>query len=214
MKKLAVGCAVVAGLAIVVVGIGLYFLYGTARQYYEGYAELAEIPAMNEQIHDQSDYRPPVDQRMTASQVERYVDVQRAMADTLGNRFEELDEKYERLARSIEEEERDPNIGEVMALWVDVMSLLTDAKRAQVEALNEKDLSLSEYQWIRQQTLTALGYGSMTWNLEALIDDPTRFVGAPPPDEPDLEALQHNRALLEEHEDAMEEWLVFSFFGL
>ncbi len=234
MKKPAV-VWVVAGLIIVALAIGFYFLvrtagdfystardfystagdfYSTAGDFYEDYAEVASIPALNEQIRNQTEYRPPADQRMTASQAERYVTVQRAMAQTLGNRFEELDKKYDQLTRSLNERGREPGLADLMTVWTDIMSLLTDAKRAQVDALNKTNLSLSEYQWIRRKTLEALGHGGMTFNFEALLTDPARVVSVPDPQTIDPRALEHNRALLEPHEDSMEEWLVFSFFGL
>ncbi len=212
MKKVAIGCAVIAGLMVLVLGIGTYYITSKFRAVYE---DLAQISELNEQIADQRAYSPPADRRMTARQVEQYVGVQQVIRDRLGRRFNELDEKYGALSRALQDEERDPSIRELVGVWTDVLSLVMDAKRAQVDALNEAHMSLSEYHWIRQQTLMALGYGAFGWNLETLVEDPTRMLEtAAPADSPDTEALQHNRALLQEYEDSIEEWLAISFFGL
>lgn len=212
MKKVAIGCGIIAGLMMLLLGGGAYYFYS---KYFSNLTELAELPALNEEIRDQSDYRPPADRRLTAAQVDQYIRIQRAIRDDLGNRFRELDEKYSALSRSIEDESRDPRIRELLGAWVDVVALIMDAKRAQVRALNTERMSLGEYYWIREQTLMALGYGAFGWNLEALADDPSRMLkGAPRAEAPDLETLEHNRALLQEHEDTIEDWLALSFFGL
>ncbi len=212
MKKVAIGCAVVVGLLVLVLGIGGYYFYS---KFMADFVELAEIPALNEQVDDQTTYTPPADARMTAQQVERYIGVQQFIRNELGARFRELEEKYEALSRSLDEDDREPSIRELFEAWGDVVSLVMDAKRAQVDALNDAGMSLSEYYWIRQQTLLALGYGSFAWNLEALAEDPSVMLSPPSPEEAaELEAAQHNRALLQEHEDTIEEWLALSFFGL
>ncbi len=215
MKKVAIGCGVVAGVMMLALGVGSYFLYSAGKKYFEGYAELAEIPALNEQIRDQSAYRPPADGRMTAAQVEQYTRIQQSIRNELGARFRQLETKYDQLSRDLDETGRDANIRELLSAWADVISLVVDAKRAQVHALNQAGYSLDEYYWVRQQTLMALGYGAFAWNLEALAEDPSAMWAPKTPDATEnLEALRHNRALLQEHEDSLDDWLALSFFGL
>jgi hypothetical protein len=215
MKKVVIGCAVIAGLMMLVLGIGSYYLYSSAKKYVMGYAELAEIPALNEQIRNRAPYRPPADGRLTSVQVEQYVRIQQSIRNDLGARFREMESKYDQLSRRLDERDRDPGIREILEAWSDMVTLIVDAKKAQVGALNEAGLSLNEYHWIRQQTLMALGYGAFGWNLEALAEDPTRVLeGAAPVAPSDMETLQHNRALLQEYEETIEEWLALSFFGL
>jgi len=216
MKKVAIGCGVVAALLMLALGIGSYFLYSSAKKYISGYAELAEqIPALNDQIRNTSAYRPPADGRLTAVQVERYIGIQQSILNELGARFRRLEAKYDQLTRNLEDQGREPNIRQLLDAWTDVVSLVVDAKAAQVKALNEAGYSLGEYYWIRQQVLMSLGYGAFAWNLEALADDPSKML-APysPADTASLDAMQHNRALLQEHEDTIENWLALSFFGL
>lgn len=215
MKNVAIGCAIVAGMLMLMAGIGGYFLYSSAQKYISGYAELAEIPALNEQIRNQSAYRAPANGRMTAAQVNSYIRIQQSIREDLGVRFSQLEQKYDQLTRTLEDKQREPKVRELLEAWADVVSLIVDAKRAQVKALNDAGSSLEEYYWIRQQTLMALGYGAFSLNLEALAEDPSKML-APlsPADTAGLEVLQHNRALLQEHEDSIEEWLALSFFGI
>ena len=212
MKKVAIGCAVVAGALALVLGIGAFWAFRAARGYVEDLAVLNQIPAMNEQIEDQSPYHPPADERMDADQVAKYAEVQRTMRQVLGARLDELEEKYSVL----QEMDRDPTMREVLGVWSDVATLVVQAKQAQVDAINAAGLSLEEYHWIRQQTLAALGYGVWGWDVEAIAEDPTEMLEAmQETDPPDAETLQYNRALLSDYEDELEEeWLALSFFGL
>jgi hypothetical protein len=197
------------------IGLGSCFVFSKAKAFVGGYTQLAEIPALNEKIRDQSAYTPPAHGRLESRQIERYIAVQRGMRDTLGARFQQLDAKYSQLSRDLEKKGREANLRESLAAWQDVMTLLTDAKRAQVDALNAGGFSLGEYQWVRQQTLLALGHGAFGFNLEALGGDPSNMaeaLGAAQP--PEAPVLQHNRELLVPHEESMEEWLALSFFGL
>ncbi len=63
--------------------------------------------------------------------------------------------------------------------------------------------------------LLAMGLGHPGFNLEMLASDPARLLEAlEEADAPDMETLQHNRALLEEVGDELDEWLPLAFFGL
>lgn len=215
MKKIAMGCGVVAVLVLVAVGVGTFWAYRTARAYLAQYAELEQVVQLNDTVQNTSPYSPPADERLTAGQVERYAAVQRAMAERLGGRLRALEEEYEALAQELEQRGRDINIRHLLNAWGDIISLVVTAKEAQVEALNEHRFSLEEYHWVRHQVLLAMGLGHPGFNLEMLASDPARLLEAlEEADAPDVETLQHNRALLEEVGDEVDEWLPLAFFGL
>jgi len=215
MKKLGIGCAVLGGILMLAIWMGSCFVMSKAKHYMSGYAQLAEIPAMNKNILNQSAYAPPADGRMDAQQVERYMAVQRDMHARLGERFKQLNDKYNQITRDLEQKGRQANMGESLGALNDLLAVLIDAKRTQVEALNQAGFSLGEYQWIRQQTLIALGHGAIGFNLEAMAGDPSKMgtVLAIPTDL-DPQMLEQNRALLTPYEDSMDQWLTLSFFGL
>lgn len=215
MKKVAIGCGVVAVLVVLAIGVGSFWAYRTARGYITQYAELGRVAELNTEIRNTSAYQPPMDRQLEASQVERYVTVQRAMLNRLGTRVRELETKYEQLAADLERSGRDANLRTILEVWGDVVSLVVDAKAAQVEALNAQHFSLAEYHWVRRQVMLALGLGHPGFNLELLAEDPVRILEAlEQADAPPPEILQHNRALLVDHEDTVDEWLPLSFFGL
>ncbi len=218
MKKLGIGCAILAGILVLAIGLGSCFLIHKARSFVSGYSKLAEIPALNAGIRNQAAFAPPGDGRLAAAQVERYMAVQRGIQTRLGERFRQLKEKYDQLSRDLEQKGREAGIGESLAALNDLVGILLDAKRAQVDALNEAGLSLGEYQWIRQQTLAALGYGFASFNLEALAaGDPsklTEVLAAAAGTAGTDAVLTQNRVLLAPYEDSKEQWLPLSFFGL
>lgn len=215
MKKVAIGCGVVALVVLLALIGGGFWLARSARSYIQSYAELAQVAELNQRVVNRTPFQPPGDQRLTAAQLDRYVNVQRAMLDHLGNRMRELDSKYSQLSASLQEQGRDANIRELLTAWRDVVSLVVSAKEAQVNALNAAGFSLDEYQWIRQQVLMALGYGFLGLNLEAIAEDPAKLLEAlEAPDTPDVDVLQFNRDLLRQYEDTYEDWLPLSFFGL
>ena len=218
MKKLGIGCAILAGVLFLAIGLGSCFLVHKAKKFVAGYAKLGEIPALNAGIQNQAAYAPPVDGRLDAAQIERNMAVQRGIQDRLGERFRQLKEKYDLLSRDLEQKGREANIGESLGALNDLMGVLLEAKRAQVDALNAAGLSLSEYQWIRQQTLAALGYGFASFNLEALAaGDPAKLtdvLAAASGPAGDDAILAQNRGLLAPYEDSKDQWLPLSFFGL
>lgn len=200
------------GLLAIAIGIGSRLVINKAKEYAGGFTQLAEISEMNQKIRNQANYQPPADGRLKAAQVERYVGVQQSMMTSLGDRARKLDEKYKQLSKDLEAKGREANLRESLTAWGDVVTLIVDAKREQVSALNAAGLSLSEYEWIRAQSLLALGYGAFGMNIEALASaNPEAFGGA---DTPDVQVLQQNRDLLAPYEESAKEWLPLSFFGL
>ena len=70
MKKLGIGCAILAGILVLAIGLGSCFLIHKARSFVSGYSKLAEIPALNAGIRNQAAFAPPRHARLPAAQVE------------------------------------------------------------------------------------------------------------------------------------------------
>lgn len=215
MKKVAIGCGIMAAVLTLAIGLGSCFLVHKAKQVVGNYAQLAQIPALNAEIQNRSAFSPPEDGRMDAQQIERFMSVQRGMHDRLGVRFNQLDEKYSQMTRDLEQKGREANLGQSLGALNDLLSVLMEAKRAQVDALNTAGFSYGEYQWIRQQTLIALGQGLAGFNLEALAGNPAAAGSVlAVPANLDPQMLEQNRALLKPYEETMDQWLTLTFFGL
>jgi hypothetical protein len=58
----------------------------------------------------------------------------------------------------------------LLSAYRDLAHALIDAKRAQVEALNDTGLSLDEYRWIRNQAYRALGVPLVDMDIAQIVE--------------------------------------------
>ncbi|MEZ5316373.1 MAG: hypothetical protein R2752_03125 [Vicinamibacterales bacterium] len=218
MKKLAIGCGVVALLAIVAGGIGVYYVMHRIGSTVASFAALGQIPDIEKGVENTSSYVPPDSGEFTEAQLASLLAVQSAVRQKLGDRFTELDAKYKTLSESLKE--RDATVLDAPALlsaYSDLAAAYLDAKRWQVEALNAQHLSLAEYRWIRKQAYAAMGLTVMNIDVGEIISDVK--AGRTPPEQPADVVVgptgpQQNITLVEAHRKALEDNVALAFLGL
>ncbi len=155
MKKLAIGCGIVVlVLGVLAVGVG-YYGYLKVRGTVQQFAELAKVPDIERQITVKTSYTPPASGELTASQVDRLMEVQKRVHDRLGENFAKFQQTYKSLADKKEATAAD--LPALISAYRDLAAMWLDAKRTQVDALNEAGLSLGEYKWIRSSAYQAIG---------------------------------------------------------
>jgi hypothetical protein len=166
MKKALVGCLVV-GLLLVVVGGGAFYWFvvrpaGTAISSFADSAKDMAATAQAEQaISNKSPFTAPADGRLTPAQVQSLVAVQSAMQAALGADLDTLKAKYDAIDAERKAKGRDANMQEVMGAYSDFSGFILKAKQAQVAALNQQNMSLAEYSWVRTQAYSALPFIDM-----------------------------------------------------
>jgi hypothetical protein len=220
MKKLLVGCLVIAVLCVVGLGVGSYVLYRAAspliqdaQEYLEGMSELAEV---DRQLANTSPYTPAPSGELTEAQVQRFVRVQQHVRTQLGQRFKEIESKYQYLSNR----DADAQVGftELLGSLREITGVYVDARRFQVDALNKEKFSQDEYSWVREQMFQAAGIeiGSRIdiEKLQEAIRNGTGFEGIRADQLPAPKVPQRNRDLVKPHVDQMDEWLPLVFFGL
>lgn len=172
MKKLAIGC----GLVVLLLGIGAavagYYVYRQVGSAVAQFAEFAEVPDLERRVANQQPFTPPASGELTREQVERLVRVQRLVRDELGVRIAAVESRYETLLEQQEASIRD--LPQVIAVYRDLAGTWMDAKRRQVEALNETGFSLAEYRWVRRQAYAALGVPFVDVDVSRLIEEARR----------------------------------------
>lgn len=214
MKKWLLGCGAVALLVTIVGGTLAYFyVYLPARDYVASFAQLSEVPRLNENIRNKSAFTPPASGELTPELLDRFMKAQDAMRARMGTRVEELDAKYKAFKQE-RGPDAQPSVPEVLEALKDLGSLLIEAKRAQVEALNGQGFSLDEYQWTRDTIYQALGLPLQEGLEEAIrrAQDPTAARDAMK--EISANVPEVNRKLVEPLAEKLGEGAALAFFGL
>ena len=161
MKKLAIGCLVVFALVVVVgAGVGFYGYY-KFKSTIAGFAELGQVSDLEAGVKIKTPFVIPDSHELTAAQVDRLVQVQARVRARLGASGEAMQRNYKTLL-----DKKDATVTDLPALisaYKDMAHALVDAKRAQVEALNDLGLSLGEYRWIRTGVPARWACPASTW---------------------------------------------------
>ena len=221
MKKLLVGCLVILVLGAIVVGVGGYFLYraaspliNDARSYFEGLSKLEDI---ERGLADTTPYSAPASGELTEPQVQRFVRVQQHVRTQLGQRMNEIEEKYKHL-KGNSEQSGPVAFVEVLSGLREITGVYVDARRYQVEALNKEGFSQEEYSWVRDRMFQAAGVeiGSRIdiEKLQEAIRNGTGIEGITADRLPMRDVPAKNRELVKPYVGQMDEWLPLVFFGL
>lgn len=216
MKKVVIGCLgvlLICGLAAAGVG---YYVYRQARTAFSAFAELGQLPEIERALEVRG-YTPPSSGEVSERQVEQLLEVQKRLRERIGARFAEFQTRYKSLA-----EKQEANIRDLPALlnaYRDLAAGWLDAKRAQVEALNDLEISLDEYRWIREQVYAAIGVAYVDLDIGAIVDDVRRGVssndergklrGSLEPSGP-----ESTRKLVERFKKQLEDNVILAAFGL
>ena len=216
MKKLAIGCLVIVLLGgAVAVGVGFY-IYRKAQATLAEFRQLREVPDLERQVRVKGGFTPPPSGELTQAQVDRLVRVQTSVRERLGERFAEMERKYKTLA-----DKKDATVADlpvILNAYRDLAAAWLDAKRRQVEALNEAGLSLDEYRWIRDQTYQALGVPFVDFDMSKFAEhirsgnidiSPGQIRGAIGESGPEA-----NRKLIEKYKKLLEDNVSLASFGL
>jgi hypothetical protein len=220
MKKLLVGCLVIAVLGAIVFGVGTFLLYRAAspliqdaREYVAGMSQLSEL---ERQIANQSTYTPPADGELTEAQVQRFVRVNQFVRTSLGQRMQEIEARYEHLRPG--NGSNDVPFTELLNGLREITGVYVDARRYQVEGLNKESFSQDEYSWVRNRMFEAAGMeiGSQIdlTKLEEAIRNGTGVEGIRTDRVPRPQVPARNRELVKPFMKQMDDWLPLVFFGL
>ena len=218
MKKLAIGCAGALLLVLVVGGIaGYVFVYRPARAYIASFRQLAEVPDIEKQITNKTPFEAPAGGELSEAWVTRFVKVQELMQARMGPRFGELKVKYDQMERRQKAEGRQASVTEGLTAMKDLAGIYVEAKRVQVEALNQTAFSLAEYDWVRKQVYAAAGLPVAGFNLRDMAE--TAKTGSGKMDfssraEAVPEAPARNKELVKPYAEKLQEWIALGFFGL
>jgi hypothetical protein len=221
VKKLLIGCLVILVLGGILFAVGGYFLYRaatpafqTARDYFDWASQLG---LQEKQIVNKTPYTAPQNGELSEEQVDRFARVQQSVRSTLGHRFDEIEAKYKTLKAEADGTE-EPPVRELFGALREMAAVLMDARRAQVNALNQERFSSAEYSWVRSRVYQAAGVeAASAIDFEKLAEAARRGTGIESidvPKTPVVEVPARNRALVKPYLKQMNAWLPLLFFGL
>lgn len=213
MKKLAIGCALVMLVALVVAGGGAFFLWQRYVKPMTGtIAEFSQFADIEKQVRNTSAFAAPAAGELTEDMVKRFASVQETMQARLGPRLDQLKAKY----KAIDTERRRASFVEAVNAVKDLSGTLVEAKRVQVEALNRAGFSVKEYEWIRTKVYAAAGMvtsGLDLKNIQKMATEAGRGQ-ARAPEETVSEEPARNRELVAPYRKKLQEWVPLAYFGL
>ncbi len=207
MKKFLIGClGVVAVLAIVGGFLAYKFVVRPVQGVVKNLEQVGEIGELNKQVSNINSFSPPADSVITQEQLNRYLAVQTEMKTKLSETVNQLDAKYKDF------QDKEPNLSNIrdfFGAYQDILKLVIEAKKVQVEALNAQNFSLAEYSWVKREALRAAFLPFTGLDLSQLSDQ----AGVQLPDMSET-VPEANIQLLTPYKENLEELIGLSFFGL
>ena len=217
MKKLAIGCAIlilVAGAAVVGVG---YYGYMKVRSTVTALAELGQARDIERGVKVQTTFVVPESGELSAAQVDKLMKVTTRVRERLAQDMAVFQRTFKTLAEKKEATAAD--LPALLSAYRDLAKDWVNAKRAQVDALNETGLSLDEYRWIRSAAYGALDIPFMDVDFGRIADQVKKaggqvnstvlvggaFAGKGP---------ASNAKLLEKYRKQLEDYMPLAAFGL
>jgi hypothetical protein len=215
MNKLVIGCAGLMVVGLVGAGGASYVAYRKVSSTFAGFAELGTLPELQRSVRNQRPFTPPAGGEPSQAQVERLLAIQQAVRTRLGARAEEIEHRYRRLLAK--DSATVVDLPELVSAYRDLAGAYVDAKRAQVDALNQAGLSLEEYRWTRSRAYAALGMPLLDVDVAGIIDDVTAGREPATPTARLTEPWSASPALrgrVEAHRKTLAENVGLAFFGL
>jgi hypothetical protein len=172
VKKLAIGCLVICVVLGIVGTIGTYYVYRVVKtkvmDTIDQFAAFKDVPSLERQVRNKTEFNPPESGLLTQSQVERLAAVQTAVRNTLGTGAHEMEVRYKALLDKKEATALDAP--ELISAYRDLAKLWLAGKKAQVDALNQAGFSLAEYRWVRDRTYRAVGVPLASVDIAEIIE--------------------------------------------
>ena len=223
MKKILAGCLVVFGIAILAIGVALYWGYRAAKPMIQSASEYVararELGSVGDRILIKTPFTPPENGRLTAAQVDRFLAVQSRIRFVLGDRWAELTAKSEAIRKKADANRgADLSLPEIVSVFSDFTGIYINARNAQIDALNVQKFSQEEYSWVRRRVYEAAGVqlaGGLDMSaIEKMAKAGAAQGGVQVPDLPIPDVPAANVELVKPHAQKLRELIPLAFLGL
>lgn len=222
MSKLAIGCVGLLAVGVAGAAGASYYAYHKVSSAVAPLYDLGSVTEIEGSVRKQGPYTPPASGEPSPAQVERLLEVQRAVRARLGARADEFYHRYRRYFEPVDG--ATARVGGAVdsamlgfRMSLDLAGIYVDGRRAQVEALNRAGLSLEEYRWTRARVYAALDVPLPAVDIAGILAAvkegrepalPAHFMAETPTGSPAL------RRTVEPHRKVLEENVGLAFFDL
>jgi hypothetical protein len=161
MKKVLAGCLIVLVIALAGFSVAGYYAFRWAQPMIQSGGDFLdrarEMSRLGERVENKSAYTPPETGELASTQVERFVAVQTRVRDEMGARWKEIQAKAAEIEAKTKDGRRELTFAEFTTVFSELAGIYTEARRAQVNALNVQRFSDAEYWWVRLRVYEAAG---------------------------------------------------------
>jgi hypothetical protein len=222
MKKILAGCLVVAVIAMIGLGVAVFYAYRMAKPMLDSAANYMaaanEVARLGDLVANKSSYTPPAGGELSAAQVDRFMAVQARVGDELKGRWAEIEAKSEEFRQRSEQGKKDVTLSELRDMLSSIGSIWIEGRRVQVNALNIHRFSDDEYSWVRLRVWEAAGMElAGTIDMSAIEDLARQGAGQANmelPKVPPAQVPEANIRLVKPHMAKLKAWMPMAVFGL
>jgi hypothetical protein len=222
VKKILVGCLIVAVIAMIGVGVAAFYAYRFVKPVISNastYMDRArEVARLGDDLKIKTPYTPPANGELTLQQVERFMAVQSRVRSDLGGKWGQIEKKSAELKAKAEANNgKDLTLSEFSSVFSDIANVWLDARRSQVLALNTQRFSESEYDWVRARVYEAAGV-QLAGEIDlSKIEALAKAKGNIDVDMPKVELPkipENNLKLVKPYASKVKEWMPMAMLGL
>ena len=222
MKKILTGCLIVAVVALVGLGVALFYAYRMAKPMIDSaltYMETAEEAArLGDRVANRAPYVPPANGELTAAQVDRFMAVQARVSDELKDRWTEIETKSAEFRERSKAGQKETTLADLRDMLSSIGSIWIDGRRVQVNALNIHKFSDAEYAWVRRRVYEAAGMeiaGGIDMSaIEDLARQGAQKTNLELPEIPPAQVPAANISLVKPHLAKLKGWMPMAVLGL
>lgn len=174
--------------------------------------DFRQVTTLDQKVEKQTPYTPAGEQ-LSPRQLERFLKVQRSVKDQLGERYQRLEARLNQLATQ-SQGKITLDYRSALDLFRDSGSLIVDAKKLQVQALNQQGFSAEEYRWVRNQIYGSLGLGIPKIDTQEILRQIGNGDFNPKVDLLNNKPIPANTRLVEPYRNELTGYYPFTWFSL
>lgn len=138
-------------ISVIIAGLVWWFVIRPVKKIFDNISGLSQLEALDKNIKNTGPYTPPRDGKLEGAQLERFLKVQGAMKNAVGDQVHALESQAKAL-----DQNNTVDFAQFFDSLGEVFKVIVTAKEAQVQSLNDLNMNKLEYEWVRNETYRAV----------------------------------------------------------